>query len=583
MSGVLTPTSSADDGLQDYCNMKWTEAMTLCEENLNESEREDLKSIRTYEDFKSHLTIIDNPIAQAAGSTLLQKLGPFLKSFTNFVTLLTASLSSRVVPAAVVWGFMSLLIRAAHKTETLLPNTIEMLQELGHDLEILQLYGEVFRKNPRVGDELMDIFVDIIMFWASSIHFLNRNRRATTAQRAWHNVQMKFQNTLKRIRKRTEQIKEKANAMAQVQGLSRSDLLRELDRLGLIGSTATRNWLGPEEQDIAACSNIPFARNPNFFGRKKELETIAMHLGEDISTDKFQSFALYGTGGIGKTQTALAYAYQQKDMGMDAVLWFNCETGLSLARSFRDVASLLHLEGASEDETSEQNQFLVLKWLRRTNKAWLCIFDNVEHVDLLRNAWPVADRGKVLVTSRNDIVSIDPSSGGMEIEVFDEDGGCNLILKHVARPSYSDTEIRAARQVAKRLGGLALALVIMASQIRLRKMTIGAFVQLYEKHATKLNSQTRGIESYYKLSLATCWKTTFDYLSENARRLLGVIAHVGPDALPEDLFHPPDDSKLPQGMEFCSDDWDFAEALDALLTTSLVRKNLTKACYSFTD
>lgn len=52
-----------------------------------------------------------------------------------------------------------------------------MLQELGHDLEIFQLYGEVFRKNPRVGDELMDIFVDIIMFWASSIHFLNRNRR----------------------------------------------------------------------------------------------------------------------------------------------------------------------------------------------------------------------------------------------------------------------------------------------------------------------------------------------------------------------------------------------------------------------
>lgn len=52
-----------------------------------------------------------------------------------------------------------------------------MLQELGHDLEIFQLYGEVFQKNPRVGDELMDIFVDIIMFWASSIHFLNRNRR----------------------------------------------------------------------------------------------------------------------------------------------------------------------------------------------------------------------------------------------------------------------------------------------------------------------------------------------------------------------------------------------------------------------
>lgn len=365
--------------------------------------------------------------------------------------------------------------------------------------------------------------------------------------------------------------------MAQVQGFSRSDLVRELDRLGLVSSTATQNWLGTEKQDIFACNNIQFARNPNFFGRKKELETIAKHLGENISTDTFRSFALCGTGGIGKTQTALAYAYQQKDLGMDAVLWFNCETGLSLARSFRDVASLLHLEGASEDETSEQNKFLVLKWFRQTSRnlvtlllllvnaniyrsadrTWLCVFDNAEDFDLLRKAWPVADSGKVLVTSRNDIVCIDPSSGGMEIEVFDEDSGSDLILQHVSRPSYSNAEVLAARQLAKRLGGLALALVVMSSQIRLRKMTISAFVQLYEKHATKLNSEVRGIESYYKLSLATCWKTAFDYLSPNAKRLLGIIAHLGPDALPEDLFHPSDNSKFPQGIEFCSDEWEY--------------------------
>lgn len=73
-------------------------------------------------------------------------------------------------------------------------------------------------------------------------------------------------------------------------------------------------------------------------------------------------------GGIGKTQTALAYAYQQKDLGTEAVLWFNCGTGLSLGRSFRDIASLLHLEGAIDDETSEQNKFLVLKWLKGTSR-----------------------------------------------------------------------------------------------------------------------------------------------------------------------------------------------------------------------
>lgn len=162
-------------------------------------------------------------------------------------------------------------------------------------------------------------------------------------------------------------MKEKANAIAQMQGISRSDLLKELDRLGLIHPTAARDS-AVSEGDLEPCSNIPFARNSSFFGRRKELEHIANYLGSGPATGKFRSFALYGTGGIGKTQIALAYAYQQKDMGMEVVLWFNCETGLSMARSFRDAASLLCLEGAVDDETSEHNKLLVLKWFRRTSE-----------------------------------------------------------------------------------------------------------------------------------------------------------------------------------------------------------------------
>lgn len=145
----------------------------------------------------------------------------------------------------------------------------------------------------------------------------------------------------------------------------------------------------------------------------------------------------------------------------------------------------------------------------------------------------------------------------MEIEVFDEDSGSDLILQHVGRLNYAESETKAARQLAVRLGGLPLALVVMSSQIRLRRMTIAAFLQLYERDAENLNKETQGIGSYYKLSLATCWQTTFDYLTPDARLLLGVIAHLGPDAIPEDLFHPLDSSKLPDGMEFCSDDWEY--------------------------
>ncbi len=186
----------------------------------------------------------------------------------------------------------------------------------------------------------------------------------------------------------------------------------------------------------------------------------------------------------------------------------------------------------------------------------MCVFDDVEDLNIFRNAWPVADSGKILVTSRNDIVSIDPAAGGIEIKVFDEEKGVEMVLQQVGRPKYDDSEIEAARQLTNRLGGLALALVVMSSQIRLKRMTIAKFVNLYEKHAAKLNKELRGVESYYKFSLATCWQTTFTYLSNNANMLLGIIAYLGSDALPEELFHPADPSVLPDDFQFCSDDWE---------------------------
>lgn len=115
------------------------------------------------------------------------------------------------------------------------------------------------------------------------------------------------------------------------------------------------------------CHNVPFPSNPHFYGRERELRAIREHLDQEPASG-FRSFALFGTGGIGKTQTALAYAHEKINGGVDAVLWLNCETSLSLARSFYEIAAMLQLEGLAEDENSDQNRFLVLKWLRKTCK-----------------------------------------------------------------------------------------------------------------------------------------------------------------------------------------------------------------------
>ena len=67
-------------------------------------------------------------------------------------------------------------MQAAGRTETLLPETLNMLKDLGHDLEMFQIYETTFAKHASMGDELMDIFADIIIFWTQAIHFLRRNK-----------------------------------------------------------------------------------------------------------------------------------------------------------------------------------------------------------------------------------------------------------------------------------------------------------------------------------------------------------------------------------------------------------------------
>lgn len=55
-----------------------------------------------------------------------------------------------------------------------LTETIDMLNSLGHDLEILQILETSFENDARMGDELISIFVEIMSFWTRAAQFLNR-------------------------------------------------------------------------------------------------------------------------------------------------------------------------------------------------------------------------------------------------------------------------------------------------------------------------------------------------------------------------------------------------------------------------
>ena len=106
--------------------------------------------------------------------------------------------------------------------------------------------------------------------------------------------------------------------------------------------------------------HLPYDNQKRFVGREDELQEITSALSQDESSEQ-RCFTIWGLGGVGKSQIALAFANRSKSI-FDILLWINAETEESLLQSFTDVAIGLRLEGASRGQ-GLSNHGLVQSWL----------------------------------------------------------------------------------------------------------------------------------------------------------------------------------------------------------------------------
>jgi hypothetical protein len=112
--------------------------------------------------------------------------------------------------------------------------------------------------------------------------------------------------------------------------------------------------------------NIPFERNNLFTGREEVLE----HLHTALSVGKTTALtqAISGLGGIGKTQTAIEYAYRYQD-DYEFIYWIKAESRESIISDFVTMSYLLNLP-----EQHEQDQSRVVAAVKRwfqDNTSWL--------------------------------------------------------------------------------------------------------------------------------------------------------------------------------------------------------------------
>ena len=194
--------------------------------------------------------------------------------------------------------------------------------------------------------------------------------------------------------------------------------------------------------------NVPYERNPFFTGREAVLQTLHQQLHQDRAVALSQIQAISGLGGIGKTQTAVEYAYRYR-ADYDAIFWVRADTELELSSGFVEIAQLLNLPQKDAPKQDDVVQAVKL-WLSR-NSNWLLIFDNADQPALVQPFKPIDPQGHILITSRAQDFQDLGIARPVEMEMLEPEealaflwgrSGCEALFPQP--PSEENPEIQAA-------------------------------------------------------------------------------------------------------------------------------------------
>ncbi len=304
--------------------------------------------------------------------------------------------------------------------------------------------------------------------------------------------------------------------------------------------------------------NLP-QRNRNFTGRESLLDALRSSLESGKHTAITQ--AIYGLGGIGKSQLAIEYAWRYS-AGYDVVWWIRSEEPSTLASDYAALAKKLNLP---ESEAQEQAVVIeaVREWLNH-NTGWLLIFDNAKDAASIKSYLPTGTGGHILITSRFQNWSTIGSP--LRIEVWSTQESIAFLHR---RTGQSDDG--AAGTLAETLGNLPLALEQAAAYCNATGTSYGDYLHLFTTRHRELWKDEEPPDNYPD-TVATTWTLAFEEAAQTpfASDILNICSVVAPDAIPRTLITRALEHYADEGEAAAIDPLAINKAIKALITYSLI-------------
>jgi tetratricopeptide (TPR) repeat protein len=335
-----------------------------------------------------------------------------------------------------------------------------------------------------------------------------------------------------------------------------ADILERCPELKPLADTAQT------KAPLPAIWNIPFQRNLNFSGRKEILADLALALrsGEPGAWKQ----ALWGMGGVGKTQIALEYAYSHKP-DYRVVWWLRSEEASTLLSDYAQLAPKLYPESGPVADLNAARD-AVKAWLQQ-NEKWLLIFDNAQNPEAIKDFMPGDGPGHVIITSRSQ--EWGQLAKEFPIRIFEREESVNFILD---RTRQQDKET--ADALADELGDLPLALEQAVSYIGATSTSLAEYLDLFKKRRKELwEQEEKPID--YPDTVATTWDLAMKEVGKEpgAADILNLCAFLAPDEIPFELLTVGGDALPPNLSAIVIDKLAFNRVLKTLKRYSLIESD----------
>jgi Tetratricopeptide repeat/Domain of unknown function (DUF4062)/NB-ARC domain len=302
--------------------------------------------------------------------------------------------------------------------------------------------------------------------------------------------------------------------------------------------------------------NIP-GRSVTFTGRGRLLTDLHNALaGEGCAVVR----AMHGMGGVGKTTTAIEYAYKHRD-DYDVAWWVPSEEPALVPEALAELARALRLAD-SNDPTGPAIARLLGVLQQRSR--WLVVFDNAENPTAVRPYLP-SGPGHVIITSRNP--DWHGLAQGIEVAEFTRTESRDLLQQR--RPGLSADDVD---RIAASVGDLPLAIDQAATLLAQTGMPASSYLR--EMAARDAQVLARGHGGDPDHSAARLWSLSFDRLAVDdpaALDLLAVLAWLASEPVPHTLITDHPEVLPPTLATAARDPLAFADATTTLRERGLVR------------